>query len=517
MKLLDDSHLQITNTNHQRLLLFDFDYSRLGKPVLEIKAPGKINPLPISATRLQDGRWAILFSTVMLADAKLMLFNEQGAYEKTIAISGAVDLRTLIAFNGELLVGDVENLRLFRLDPDSETVGEFADTSLQERLAELRKKKHSFSRLADLMLGVLILIVILAFMLAFAVSGNQRRSQRQQQNRPLRIIWQPAHHFTTVVWVCTDKTAFAGMKRMLMVAAGLIVFLDVMLLVLLYQSGTKPESQLLLWQGVGLSGLFLLISLLTYLYFQHLRKYQIGSDGRYLYFKNPRNQVLQIQPEQVVYNPHQLSYGPYTLLLYNPQNNIWFYPQQRFEDFILPLLEQGRRLSLNKMMIYLLYHRNQVQLFSLLLLAPACCDARRHHPCHIAASCLLCVTCHYSTSRPEGRVINLPVRASSLTSLNYSSASYCHDEIDRLSRICNTRYPSISSSISALLFSLIHFTTAWISSRLANYSGRPRFSFRPCSSHSSKVRMVLSLSSTKTCLNELFNDTTKELRQHILR
>ncbi len=369
VRLTGRGRLQVTDTNHHRVAVFEFDGDTLADPVLELRAAsGQFNNWPIAASPLPDGGWAGLFANALLGDAELLLFDRDGHFLRRVSIPGAGELRSLSRIDDVLLVGDVKIPRLYRVDAAAGSVSEFGNGQLKDRLQQLRTSKQRFSRLSNTLLVLLAGIVVLAFMLAIAVSRNREGVDSRNRSPRQRMFWQPARLFPAVVWISADSRAFASMKRLLLVAGGLIIFLDIMLLAVMQLSGSQAMPRFLLLATAGISALILLISVLFYLYFQNLGKYRIGSDGKYLYFMNPRRQALQIPPEEIVYSHHQLSYGPYTLLLYNPQNNAWFFPRQRFEDFIRPLLEQGTRLGQINMMIYQLRHRNRVQVISLLFL-----------------------------------------------------------------------------------------------------------------------------------------------------
>ena len=305
--------------------------------------------------------------------ADLLVYDAQFGVVTRIDLPEAVHPTDVVRSGQNMLVTDMDNFQILRVDAASHSMTPFGDQRVQAILDAADTQRADAETMAALALvGMAAFGLFMIAMAVWATPRGQRFSPRPKAPtlEPTAAV-EPRS--ARLHWLVRDaKTAkFVGIaQRMLLVVTAAMVGLLGYLWYLLNSLLDDRAAQQAATCVTGISEMLALLGVLAlaapvlgYLGLRHLRN-RLGSDGRYLHVQLHDGRHLMLDPAKLVYTRRILAYGNH-LFPIQTGNRKPLYAEGEIETHILPLLARASRLGTFAMLRYQFRHQEPATMAAL--------------------------------------------------------------------------------------------------------------------------------------------------------
>lgn len=380
--LLDDAgRLWVADSGHRRIVAliedakgqWRIDHSLDAKN--NVARPG--NDWPMMLTLTEDGTLWSTQSDSRMQSANVLIYDREHGARARIELPENAYPTDIASLGDSVVVSDMDNFRLYRIDAATQAVSEFGDSDLSAILRATQADRQSYQARMTQMIAAMIVFGILMIGTAIWATPAEKRWTRPTVAAPLAATDMTAPDVKGVYWLKRDPK----MERILTWAPVALYAMLIVLGVLLFNLfatvdanlGENPSTEdlatftefkhtLLL-----IMGFFAGLPILTHLGMHNMKR-KLGTDGRRLYVRNPDGRELSFAPEQLVYSDRHIQYQE---LLFPIQTNKRqpLYVAGEVETYIAPLLKQAKKLRALELLKYQLKYMEPVLMFSMVYIA----------------------------------------------------------------------------------------------------------------------------------------------------
>lgn len=319
-----------------------------------------------------DGKaWVVQNGSGERAD--LMVYDAHLGVVTRIDLPEDVHPTDVARADQNMLVTDMDNFQILRVDTDSLSMTPFGDQRVQAILDAAITERDDADTRADLALvGMAAFGLLMIAMAVWATPRGQRFSPRPKAPtlEPTAAV-EPRS--ASLHWLVRDartaKFVRIAQQMLLLVTAamvGLVGYLWYLLNTLLDDKAAPLAATCVAGIGEMLTVLGVLAlgaPVLGYLGLRHLRN-RLGSDGRYLHVQLHDGRHLTLDPEMLVYTRRILAHGNHVFPI-QTGNRKALYAEGEIEAHISPLLSRATRLGTFAMLRYQFRHREPATMAAL--------------------------------------------------------------------------------------------------------------------------------------------------------
>jgi len=325
--------------------------------------PGLDRPMMIALS--PDGKAWVVQADATGTRADLLLYDAQLGVKARIDLPEDVYPTDVVRSGKGMLVTDMDDFQIMRVDIDSQSMAPFGDHQVQEILDAAARERADADRMMELALVGMVLFGLLMIAMAFwATPKGQRFTQRpkvptleareRKESRSRDLHW-------LVRDVKTEKFVRIAQRMLLLTTAGmlaLLVYTWYLLNGLLDEKAAQQAATCV----TGISEMLAVLGVLAlgapvlgYLGLRHLRN-KLGSDGHYLHIRLYDGRHLTLDPARLVYTGRILAYEKH-LFPIQTGNRKPLYVEGEIETHIAPLLIRATRLGAFAMIRYQFRHQ----------------------------------------------------------------------------------------------------------------------------------------------------------------
>lgn len=176
--LMHEGRLFVANTNHHRIRVVDPSTESFGRVIETIDVvPGVASRAaqtwPSHVARVGDTWWVNNMRTGM-NEGGIYIFDERWRYRRKVTLPPDADPIALLSYQGDVLVSDWNNDRVYRVTSTGELLTDFESAGLDEVLAESLTLRRQFTLYgyAGIALFLLLLVGLAARGLASSMSSQ---------------------------------------------------------------------------------------------------------------------------------------------------------------------------------------------------------------------------------------------------------------------------------------------------------------------------------------------------------
>lgn len=177
--------LVVANTNHNELTIIPLQEGKFS-PATEWQhlkvdsavAASTYHIWPVESVLLGDNRY-VLQQDGNMGHGVVMQYSRAGEYLKQFTMPVDSDVMAMAGFNGEVLVGDVVHLKIWRYDTDGNLKGDFSSPEIDSYVQKLAAEKQHFQTQEKQAWWVFAILLAIGFVLA--IIGEQRAKKSGQQ------------------------------------------------------------------------------------------------------------------------------------------------------------------------------------------------------------------------------------------------------------------------------------------------------------------------------------------------
>lgn len=340
-----------------------------------VARPG--NDWPMMLARTDDGRLWVTQSNGRGNSADVLVYDpEQGATAR-IALPEDANPTDIVSLGDSLVVSDMDNFRLYRIDADTRTVGDFGASDLSRILRAAQENRQAYK---DRMLQMVVAMIVSGVLMigtAIWATPAEKRWTRPNFATPLAATATTAPDVKGIYWLKRNPR----MDRLLTWAPAALYAMLVVLAIVLFnlfatvnaQLGEHPSAEDLATFAefkhtlLLIMGSFAGLPILIHLGMQNMKR-RLGTDGRRLYVTNPNGRELSFAPEQLVYGNRHIHYQD---LIFPTQTNKGqpLYAPGEVETYIAPLLHRAKKLNALELVKYQFKYMEPLLMFTLAYIA----------------------------------------------------------------------------------------------------------------------------------------------------
>jgi hypothetical protein len=280
------------------------------------------------------------------------------------------DPTDIVRVGADMLVTDMENLKIYRLDAASHVVGDFGDVAFREMMGAERHRKTRLRSMVDLSLYGMIGFGVAMILAAIWASPPGKRLTPRPVVAPLAAGGSTPSGLRDIHWLRRNpKTE----QRIVWLRRGfylmpLLIFASICLLYFMFIEiadgpNRQPEdierTQRMEHEFATIAAMLGLLAIgLPLVGRTTLRNLssRLGTDGRQLFVKLEEGRQLSLPPEQLVYSAKYIGYKD-RLFVIQTAKGMPLYADGEIATFISPLLTRAKKLDIWDMLRYQLRHR----------------------------------------------------------------------------------------------------------------------------------------------------------------
>ncbi len=165
-----DGLLRVADSGHDRLValqvegtsIHEADTLLTGKNALKLIGRTK----PVASTQSPNGDWWVLIADALLGNADLVVYDSTHELKRKVPLPDGADPLALAWVGKQIVLTDEGLLRIYTVDPETETIQDFGDAEFQSHIQGFRERKEGY--LKDSGTALTVLILFAAAMLVFA-------------------------------------------------------------------------------------------------------------------------------------------------------------------------------------------------------------------------------------------------------------------------------------------------------------------------------------------------------------
>jgi len=350
--------LWLADTDHRRIVEFKFMLDGALEPAREHSAVNHLTVderfYPMMLAAAPDGSyWVIQAADFSDGTADLVRYDPDEGATSRIDLPGSIYPTDIAAAHADMLVTDLDQFSVYRIDTRSHAVSPFGDARFHDLMSVLKERKNRFLRISTLALAGVILFGLAMLVAALKATPRDKRWTKAPSAIDFDKAGQVPVRTTGVHWLKRDarlERAAKWAERLAYILTGCMLLL---LLVIygwaLSEAGLAPDSEL--QEDLNDLGLLLLLCALVMVAVIPLlrlglrpMKHRLGSDGKRLFIRLVDGRELVVPPSKLAYTDRALLFQQYSLPLQTRRaQNI--YLEGELENWLLPLLKDAEKIT----------------------------------------------------------------------------------------------------------------------------------------------------------------------------
>ncbi len=351
-------HLWIADTDHRRIVEFvpsadgGFEIGREHSAMNELTRDQRYYPIMLALGG--DGNWWVTQAAGFLDRyADLVVYDPNQGAVKLVSLPSGVFATDIAATGGDILVTDLEQFTVYRVDTRSHEVSIFGDDRFKAAMSRLKLEHERYRRISQLATVAVIVFAVLMVLAAIIATPKNRRWTQV----PGVIDWGAAPQVVPNVkgihWLHRNPKIDRSLKRLeilgfsiiiVMLAGGLALYGWVR-----QQAGINPGEEL--QEKLNVVGYIFLLSAslmaaLVPIVRQSMKamKRRLGTDGKQLYIRLNDGREITVPPTELAFTNRAIFYQKYFMPLQTGKRQN-LYQDGEVETWIVPLLRQAEKLS----------------------------------------------------------------------------------------------------------------------------------------------------------------------------
>ena len=347
-----DGLLWVADSGHQRIVQLKLQAGRAQLTGFPFSTKNRASygnrTWPMMLQYLPSGEWAVTQSTSHGGRADILIYKDAQTPERRLPLDDRLDPIDLVVANGWLIASDIQGFALYSIDTATGTSQPWGDLNINDWLGYQKSQHRFYQRWIDG--GMVIMILTAPFMLLGGYMGTPK-SQRDALLHAGHIVrLQPsAAEFvpmSSIYWL-RRRRKIDRVVRFLAPAITVLLLLLVGALgyAMHLVSDTVPPEQQAELLRVFLVAAVVAIGILPIIYLNmRIVRGQLGTDGLRVFVRYPNGDEGSSPINQILYTANLLRFGRHSVSVGGWQGQA-LYEQGEIENYIAPLLREGRKVS----------------------------------------------------------------------------------------------------------------------------------------------------------------------------
>jgi streptogramin lyase len=354
----DKGHLWLADTDHRRIIELlpaadgTFETGRQHSAINQLTVDERFYPMMLAPA--QDGKWWVT-QAAEFSDryADLVVYDPDEGAIKRVELPGSVFATDIAAAGEDMLITDLEQFRVYRVNSRTHRVSTFGDEQFTAQMHALKAQRERYLRMSGLAMAGVLIFGILMVVAAVLATPRHKRWTRPPGLFDPQAVAETVPPVSGVHWLQRNPALERSLKWVelttfviviVMIAGGLGLYGW-----MLMQAGADPVEDLkarldelglmLLVGGLLLAGTVPLLRYAT-----RGLKHRLGSDGRQLYIQLSDGRELVVPPTELAYTHQVILYRQHSLPVQTGKRQS-IYLDGEVETWLAPLLLQAERLS----------------------------------------------------------------------------------------------------------------------------------------------------------------------------
>lgn len=363
----DGGKLWVADTDHRRILELipsndgHFQAGREHSAMNRLTVGERF--FPIMLERTVDGRlWVTQAAEYSEPHSDLLVYDPEDGVEALVSLPRGAYATDIVISGDLVLVTDLEQYTVYRVDSKTLAVGEFGDTQFRQRMEQVRQQRGNYDRLGYVALAAVILFAILMILAAVMATPKEKRWTRPPEMVDLSAAASEVPRISGIHWLERDPKVDRSLKWLgvlgyllpiALVSGSLVLYAWVRV-----QAGEMPaeavESKLdELLMILLLSGVLLALVVPLIRFSTQAMKHRLGTDGKRLYIRLAEGRELTVEPSQLAFTGKMILYKKYTFPLQGGKQQAIYLPGE-VQTWLAPLLLKARKLTEKQAMRHML-------------------------------------------------------------------------------------------------------------------------------------------------------------------
>jgi len=301
-----------------------------------------------------DGNWWVT-QAAEFSDryADLVVYDPDRGAVKQVTLPGSVFATDIAASGGDVLVSDLEQFTVYRVDTGSHEVSIFGDDQFRGAMSRLKQERERHGRISQLAMVFVFVFGVLMVLAAIMATPGNRRWTPVPGAIDMEAAPQAVPDVRGIYWLNPNPKIGRSLKLLEILGSAVIIVMLAGGLVLYgwvrVQAGVNPGEELqeklnVLGYVLLLSGL--LMAALVPLVWQSVKvmKHRLGTDGKQLYIRLNDGREIMAPPAELAFTTQVIFYQKYSIPLQTGKRQN-LYEDGEVETWIVPLLRQAEKLS----------------------------------------------------------------------------------------------------------------------------------------------------------------------------
>jgi len=375
----NDGGLWIADTDHRRLIELveddgdDYITGREHSAVNEFTVGQRWYPMMFALTADQR-LWVAQAADFSKPWSDLVVYDRENGVQELVDLPAGAYATDVAVAGNQVLVTDLEQFVVHRVDPGALTVNQFGDDVFRQRMQDNQQSRLEYDRLSTWALVSLGTAAALMIVFAVLATPKGKRLTRPPPAFDPENVSGEVPETRRVHWLERNPKIERNMKwgeRVFHVSLiGLMLSIFVVYALLNIHTGQEPDSAaaakadelgiILLLGGVMLALLVPVVRLSV-----NVVNRKLGTDGKRLYIRLEDGRELAVNPAELLYTNRTILYRKYMMPLLGGKGQALYQPGE-LDTWLAPLLRESRRVSWVESVKYQWKHRESLLIWSLL-------------------------------------------------------------------------------------------------------------------------------------------------------
>jgi hypothetical protein len=351
-------HLWIADTDHRRIVELvptadgGLDMGRVHSAVNELTRDKRYYPIMLALGG--DGNWWVT-QAAEFSDryADLVVYDPEHGVVQQVTLPGSVFATDVAAIGDEILVTDLDQFMVYRVNTGSYEVSTFGDDRFYGELSRLRQEKQRYALISRLAMVAAIVFGVLMVLAAVIATPRNRRWTPVPVVIDLSAAPRSVPQVKGIHWLNRNPKVDRSLKW-LEIALTMAFILALVGGMVLYswmrvQVSEVPDEDLLakfnlLGYLLLLSGLLLVALVPLVRQSMKAMKRRLGTDGKQVCIRLNDGREIKIPPAKLAFTNQAIFYHKYFVPLQTGRRQN-LYEDGEVETWIAPLLRQAEKLS----------------------------------------------------------------------------------------------------------------------------------------------------------------------------
>jgi len=318
--LLDDTgRLWVADSGHHRIVALREDTAGKWRIDRSLDAKNSItrpgNDWPMMLALPNDGNLWVVQPSGMGQSADVVVYDQEHGATARIALPDGAYPTDIVSIGDTIVVSDMENFRLYRIDTVSHAVSDFGDSDVTRLLREAEQNKYAHrTRMTQTIVAMALFGILMIGSAVWATPKGQRWT-KPVIAAPLAATATATPEVKGIYWLKRNPKMDRLLTWLPVALYGMLILLVVLLLNLFGTIDTSmaenPSAEDLAKYGefkqtmLLIMAVFTGVPILTHFGIRNMKQ-TLGTDGRRLYVKLMDGRDLALAPERLVYGDRQI-------------------------------------------------------------------------------------------------------------------------------------------------------------------------------------------------------------------